>query len=156
VPLADRELKFHAPPFIVVVRGSGMLDEAVVVHFADGRTLSGYTDGFLPDRSEIVVRDAATNDSVAVQLSRVKIVCFVRDLASTGVVRHREAPPIFFPTVPGRRAELVFKDGERMGGIVNLREEPRGGFYLAPLNPNANNIQVYVNPSELASFRFVT
>ena len=133
-----------------------MLDEAVVVHFSNGRTLAGYTDGFLPGRSEIVVNDAETNESVKVPLSKVKIVCFVRDLASTGVVRHREAPPIFFPTVPGRRVQLVFKDGERMGGIVNLREEPQGGFYLAPLNPNANNIQVYVNPAELASFRFVT
>lgn len=133
-----------------------MLDEPVVVHFADGRTLSGYTDGFLANQTEIVVTEVATGESVEVELGEVKIVCFVRDLVSSGVVRHREAPPIYFSTVPGRRVELLFKDGEKMGGIVNLRDEPRGGFFLAPLNPNANNIQVYVNLAELASFRFVT
>lgn len=133
-----------------------MQDEPVVVHFADGHTVSGYGDDLIPGETEYEVLDAATDQRVPVHLRQVKVVCFVRSHATTGVVRNREQTPLLRPVASGRRAEMVFLDGEHLAGIVNLQEHPTKGFFILPLNPSANNIRIYVNPSQLLTFRFVT
>ena len=132
-----------------------MFDEPVVVHFRDGRTLTGFGDMFDEGETAIQVRELSTDGSVSVDLNLVKVVCFVQDLYSTGVVRHREIPPILHTPV-GRRVEIVFRDGERLTGTVALNEPPTRGFFLTPLNRNANSLKIFVNPSEAVSFRFVT
>lgn len=132
-----------------------MPDEPVVVHFKDGRTLQGYTEDFLERDTEILVRDASTDEQVTVHLAHVKVVCFVRNLFTSGVVRNRETPPILHES-RGRRAEVVFRDGEKLGGTVRFDAPPTGGFFIIPLNRNANSIRIYVNPAELVGFRFVT
>ncbi len=133
-----------------------MQDEPVVVHFADGRTISGYGDDLLPSDSDYTLRDAASDQEVLVHLRQVKVVCFVRSHATTGVVRNREQPPLVPHAGAGRRAEMVFRDGEHLAGLVSLQDNPTRGFYLVPLNPNGNNIKIYVNPNQLVKFRFVT
>ena len=132
-----------------------MLDDPVVVHFTDGSTLSGYGDDFDHHDREILLRDATTDEHVTVYLHQVKVVCFVRNLFASGVVRNREMPPLLHHSSE-RRVEIVFKDGEKMGGTVSLSEPPTHGFFVTPLNQNANSIRIYVNPSEVVSFRFVT
>ena len=128
----------------------------MVVHYADGRTLAGYGSRFPPEETHVDLVESSTGAHVSVRLDEVKIICFVRSLSSSGVVRHRETPPVRLEPSPGRRAEIVFKDGERMGGYVNLQEKPATGFFVAPLNPDSNNARVYVNIAQVASFRFVT
>lgn len=133
-----------------------MEDDPVVVHFADGHTISGHGDELLPGETDYSVRDASTDQRVHVNLAQVKVVCFVRSHATTGVVRNREQPPVMGPVASGRRAEMVFRDGERLAGIVTLQENPTRAFFLIPLNPNSNNVKIYVNPTQLVTFRFVT
>lgn len=133
-----------------------MQDEPVVVHFRDGRTLQGYAEDFHPTDGELLLRDATTNEDVTVFLGQVKVVCFVRNLFTTGVTRNRETPPIQFNAPAGRRVEMSFRDGERLAGVVDLKEPPSRGFFLTPLNPQANSIRIYVNPAEIVGFRFVT
>jgi hypothetical protein len=133
-----------------------MFDEQVVVHFLDGRLLPGYSDNFFPAENEIMVREAMSEEVVTVHLRQVKVVCFVRSLSSEGRDRNREPAPLLFQGVPGRRIELAFKDGEHMQGIATLHARPTQGFFVTPLNPRSNNVQVYVNPDALTSFRFLT
>jgi hypothetical protein len=133
-----------------------MLDDPVVIHFTDGRTLPGHADEPVPGETELLVRDAATDEHVTVHLRQVKVVCFVKSHSTTGVVRNREAPPLVRPTGAARRVELVFRDGEKMSGTVTEQDRPERAFFLTPLNPNSNNRKVYVNPAQVVSFRFVT
>ena len=51
--------------------------------------------------------------------------------------------------------DIEFKDGEKLSGTVRVSERPTSGFFLTPLNPNANSIRIFVNPSEVVSFKFV-
>ncbi len=132
-----------------------MFDEPLAVHFKDGHTLTGFGDAFDERDTEIQVRDGSGEGSVTVYLHQVKVVCFVQDLYSTGVIRNRETPPILH-TPAGRRAEVVFRDGEKLNGTVALNEPPTHGFFVTPLNRNANSLKIYVNPAEVVSFRFVT
>ena len=130
--------------------------DAVVVHFADGRTLSGHAEAPSPGAAQFRVREASTGAEVTVALREVKVVCFVKSLATTGVIRHRESPPLFHPPEGARRVEIVFRDGERMAGTVTEPTPPDAGFFVTPLNPNGNNRKIYVNPAQVLSFRFVT
>ena len=50
----------------------------------------------------------------------------------------------------------MFRDGERLEATADFGEPPTRGFFVAPLNPQANSLKVYVNPLEVTSFRFVT
>lgn len=131
-----------------------MAEDPVVIHFKDGHTLAGYGDDFHERDAEILVREASSDELTTVYLQQVKVVCFVRNLFSAGVVRNREAPPIRHES-RGHRVDIEFKDGEKLSGTVRFSEPPTSGFFLTPLNPNANSIRIYVNPSEVLSFKFV-
>lgn len=123
-----------------------MFDESVVVHFRDGRTLAGWGENFFPAEREIYIKDMVQN-VVKVRLADVKVVCFVKQLNTDHRETHRPAAPLLFQPVPGNHVTLVFRDGERMEGIASLTGQPDHGFFVTPLNPNSNNLQVYVNPA---------
>jgi len=131
-----------------------MPDAPLVVHFKDNRTLAGYGDDFHERDTEVLVREASSDERTTVNLHQVKVVCFVRNLFSAGVVRNREAPPIHHES-RGHRVDIEFKDGEKLSGTVRVSGRPTSGFFLTPLNPNANSIRIFVNPSEVVSFKFV-
>jgi hypothetical protein len=132
-----------------------MFDEPVVVHYKDGRTLRGFGENFLPADRDILVR-SLEGAVVTVPLSDVKVVCFVRSHATDGLSRHRHPAALLFQGVPGRRVVVLFKDGERLEGIAAITETPKSGFFLTPLNPESNNLQVFVNPDGVASLQFPT
>ena len=71
-----------------------MPEDPVVIHFKNGQTLAGYGEDFHERDAEILLREASSDERITVNLHQVKVVCFVRDLFSAGVVRNREAPPI--------------------------------------------------------------
>lgn len=130
-----------------------MFEERVVIHYLDGRTLSGYGDSFLPWEEEVLVKDHL-EQMVYVQLAEVKLICFVRQHDSDGGATHQPSPPLQFVAVPGRRVHLKFRDGEEIVGLASLEAPPRGGFFLTPLNPNSNNRRVFVNLAAIENFRF--
>lgn len=130
-----------------------MFDETVVVHYKDGRTLKGHGENFLPSEREIMIR-SQEGALVTVQLSTVKIVCFVRSHSSDGLSRNRHPAALLYRAVPGKRVVLQFQDGERLEGITTISRMPDRGFFVTPLNPASNNIQIYVNPDTVSSLQF--
>lgn len=132
-----------------------MFDESIVVHYRDGRTLTGWGDNFFPTEGEIFVKDMLES-VVKVSLAEVKVVCFVKQLNTDRRETHRPAAPLIFQPVPGNRVDIVFRDGERMEGIASLTRLPDHGFFVTPLNPNSNNLQVYVNPAAVLRLRIQT
>jgi hypothetical protein len=131
-----------------------VFDEPVVVHFLKGETLTGYGDNFLPGEAEIMVRDEG-GAIRKVDLASVKVVCFVKSVSPDRAQTHRASPErLLYQAVPGRRVLLHFKDGERMEGLASISDKPRRGFFVTPLNPNSNNLQVYVNVEALLGLAF--
>lgn len=131
-----------------------MFEQKVVVRFKDGRTLSGFGDGFLAGEREILVQDM--QEAIhRVDLTQVKMVCFVRDFGSDPAETHRSPGKVLYQAVPGTRVRVVFRDGEVLEGVSTLHSRPTGGFFLTPLNPHANNLSLYVNMDEVVSFRFL-
>lgn len=131
-----------------------MFDERVVVRFLDGRILKGYGDNFLPGEVELLVREVENDAIHRVALGEVKMICFVRAFVTDSQSTHRPTAPLIYQAVPGRRVAVEFLDGEHLEGVATLQTMPTHGFFVTPLNPNSNNIQIYVNPNALRRFRF--
>ncbi len=132
-----------------------MFEEQVVIHFLDGRVLNGYGDNFFPGEDRIMVLKALSEEVVTVKLAEVKVVCFVRTLAPQQKERNREPQALLYQAVPGRHVDILFKDGEHLEGVASISDKPARGFFVTPLNPQSNNVQIYVNPDAMARFRFV-
>lgn len=132
-----------------------MFDERLVIHFQSGKTLACWGDNFMPLEEEIMVKDQ--DDRIQrVVLKEVKVVCFVKAFATDSRTTHKPPAQILFQAVPGRKVKLLFKDGEKMEGVSSLKERPVRGFFVTPLNPNSNNIHIFVNPAFLKSFEFTS
>ena len=131
-----------------------MFDQKMIVRFKDGRTLTAFGDGFMVGEAEIMVKDL--NERIhTVRLDEVKLVCFVKHFVTDSQNTHRQAGTTLYQAIPGRKARITFRDGEKLVGIISCREKPRSGFFIASLNPNSNNIHIYVNAKEVVNFTFL-
>jgi hypothetical protein len=85
-----------------------------------------------------------------VPLSGLKAVFFVRTYTGNPEYDSPKTPEELPSRGGGRLAALRFLDGERMLGDVQEKTDVNRGFYLTVLDPEDNNLLVYVNPSSLA------
>jgi uncharacterized protein DUF6982/PilZ domain-containing protein len=128
--------------------------QKIVVRYAEGQILKGYTQDFSATRSQFSLwpsLTAAASERVIVPLARLKAVFFVRDFAGNpGYVERTDG------THPqhGRRIEVTLVDDEVIVGRT-LSYRPDGhGFFVVPADPLANNIRVFVVSSSVRQVRF--
>jgi hypothetical protein len=128
--------------------------QKIVVRYAEGQMLKGYTQDFNANRSHFSLWpsiNAAAHARVIVPLARLKGVFFVRDFAGNPgyVERTDTAGPQH-----GRRIEVTLGDDEVIVGRT-LSYRPDGhGFFVVPADPRANNIRVFVVASSVRQVRF--
>jgi hypothetical protein len=128
--------------------------QKIVVRYAEGQILKGYTHDFSAIRPQFSLwpsMTAAANERVIVPLARLKGVFFVRDFAGnpgyvertdTGDLRH------------GRRIEVTLNDDEVLVGRTLSYRADGNGFFVFPADPLANNIRVFVVSSSVRQVRF--
>jgi hypothetical protein len=118
----------------------------VVVRYADGRIIKGYTEDFLPTKSSFLVRpaDGGTSiDSVEVLVRDLKAVFFVRDFV--GNPNHMEGKDFSEGVeAPGILLQVTFKDGEVIVGSTLSYDPQRPGFFISPADSNGNNLAIFV------------
>jgi hypothetical protein len=129
--------------------------QRVVVRFADGKLLRGYSNNFHPDAQHLHLSpevNCAPGDRLFVPMALLKAVFFVRDLA--GNAEHVDSN-CFDHTPRARKVEVTFRDDEVMTGST-LNYKPQGrGFYLIPANSRGNNQRVYVVLAAVRHLRFL-
>ena len=146
---------------------AGQLSEdKVVLHRSDGSIVKGYLCARAgQDLSDLLARaeQAAGEDltirqldesMVTVPLCEVKSVFFVKSFRGDS----RRKGLRFYsngPSVGGIWAEIQFKDNEIIEGTIDnsVRHLLGNGFLLHPSDSESNNLLIYVNKSEIASFR---
>ena len=128
--------------------------QKIVVRYAEGQILKGYTHDFSAVRPQFSLwpsTTAAASERVIVSLARLKGVFFVRDFAGnpgyveridTGDLRH------------GRRIEVTLNDDEVLVGRTLSYRADGHGFFVFPADPLANNIRVFVVSSSVRQVRF--
>jgi hypothetical protein len=129
--------------------------QKIVVRYADGQIVKGYTQDFHPSRPQFSLWpsiNAAPRDRFIVPLLRLKAVFFVRDFKGNAAYRERKT---FTTRMQGRRVEVTFADGEIViGTTLNYRPDGQG-FFLSPADPAANNTRIFVVAGALRRVRFL-
>ncbi len=128
--------------------------QKIVVRYAEGQILKGFTHDFSPMRSQFSLwtsTTAAAHERIIVPLARLKGVFFVRDFAGNpGYVERTDSGE----SQHGRRIEVTLIDDEVIVGRT-LSYRPDGhGFFVVPADPLANNIRVFVVSSSVRQVRF--
>jgi small nuclear ribonucleoprotein (snRNP)-like protein len=139
--------------------------ERVVLRLSNGNVLKGYLNGFSPKADEVVLSDAATSETHRVAVAGMKAIFFVRSFE--GDRKHREKKTYGPTKARGNRVYIKFKDGESLVGFLDgdvpwekgfflSRSGSDGkGFFLLPVDEDANNRKVFVIASSVADVTVV-
>ena len=124
------------------------------MRYSDGKILKGYTRDFLASRKDFTLCSAPSrmaDDAVIVPFMRLKAVFFVRDFAGNpGYVECNETSE----PDRGRRIEVTLNDEEVIVGTTLNYRSGGQGFFVTPIDPQANNIRVFVVAQSVRQVRF--
>jgi PilZ domain len=155
---AARQLEAPAPATLTTSVPQPQTDSAlqkIVVRYADGQLLKGFTQDFHPSRPQFSLWrtiKAAPSERVVVPISSLKAVFFVKDFNGNPGYRERKT---FTVRGQGRRIEVTFLDTEViLGTTLNYRPDAQG-FFVIPVDPAANNSRVFVVATAVRRVRFV-
>jgi hypothetical protein len=118
----------------------------VVVRYADGKVIKGYTQDFFPNKDRFHLRPherSTGQDTQQVLLKDLKAIFFVKDFGGNPAYDERrqfgdgDKPQ-------GRKMEILFKDGEKLVGSTLGYEPNRPGFFIQPVDGQSNNMRVFV------------
>ena len=132
------------------------MQNLIVVRYRDGRFLKGFTTDFIAGKEFFHITETASASAkpIEVQVSELKAVFFVKDLAGNADHKERLA---FDPSKPvaGRKIYVHFKDGERIVGLTQGYKPGRSGFFLVPADPLSNNDRIYIVASATQEIKFL-
>lgn len=129
----------------------------VVLRYLDGRVVKGSTLDFSPNKARFHLFLGGTESPgkvIEVGVHELKAVFFVRDFAGSPQREERkqfaegERPP-------GRKVEVTFVDGETLTGHTVSYDPQRPGFILFPVDPQSNNLSVFVVFSGVRKMEFL-
>jgi hypothetical protein len=127
----------------------------VILRYLDGKSVKGFCNDFSSSRTQFHLWpsvSAAPSQQVAVPLSLLKAVFFVRDFDGNPSYVERHT----FEVAPhGRKMEVTLLDGEVIVGST-LSYRPNGtGFFLCPADPRSNNLRIFVVCGSVRHARFI-
>lgn len=125
----------------------------IVARFADGRMVKGTTQDFSVTRDYFhVILPEAGQPPVRVGIPALKAVFFVKDYVGNKDYNERKA---FDRLVPGRKLQVVFKDGETLVGATTGYDAARPGFFMVPADPQSNNDRIFVVARAVRAVAFI-
>ena len=128
----------------------------IVVRYRDGKIRKGYTENFFPNKPKFHLRPlgaAGPSDSEEIMLNEVKAVFFVRDFEGNRVYTERKSL-LEGEKTQGRVIEVTFADGEVLVGTTMGYDPRRAGYFIFPVDPNANNLKIFVVSGAVRSSRY--
>ncbi len=128
----------------------------VVIRYADGKLIKGYTNDFFPNKPLFHVHPIEIESGtkvVDVFVKELKAVFFAKDF--TGNPAHNEKNQFEGPQPPGRKVEVTFADGEVLVGATLGYDPNRLGFFVTPADPQSNNLRVFVVCTAVRKFRYL-
>jgi len=129
------------------------MENKVVAHLKDGRIHKGITHDFDPEgRAFHILPAEGGGVPIRLLIEEMKALFYVKDwlgnrefVAQRGFERAEES---------GRRVIVTFADGETVYGVVGRFDEKTQGFFLAPADPEDNNVRIFVVRSSVGSLLF--
>ncbi|MBM4126013.1 MAG: hypothetical protein FJ247_01510 [Nitrospira sp.] len=129
----------------------------IVVRYASGKMLKGYSQDFSPTSLNFHVRrneGAGSEPGQLVSLRDLKAVFFVRDFSGNSTYDEQK---MFMAgkALSGKKIEVTFNDGEVLVGTTMGYDAQRLGFFLFPADDQANNTRMFVVMAAVKTVRFL-
>ena len=128
--------------------------QKVVVRYADGQMLKGFTQDFHGSRLQFSLWPsvtAAAHERVVVPLALLKAVFFVREFRGDPDYVEQK---VFESAAHGRRIEVTLLDDEVIVGTTLNYRTDSAGFFVFPADTRANNQRVFIVSSAVRQVRF--
>ena len=129
----------------------------VIMRYANGKLIKGYTNDFFPNKPLFHVRSIEsqpTDKGEEVSVKELKAVFFVKDFvgdpAYEEIIHFAEGQQY-----SGRKVEVTFTDGEVLVGSTIGYDPSRLGFFVTPIDPQSNNLRVFVISAAVKNFQFL-
>jgi hypothetical protein len=125
-----------------------MEKKKLVLHYLDG-TIGAALSGVFPDGTESLRVETLEGRTIDVDLRELKAAFFVKTFSGNADYERPTERNHLQSRKQGPFVRVTFLDGEVLVGEVSRDADLTKGFYLEVLDPNDNNILVYVNPGAL-------
>ncbi len=129
----------------------------VVVHYANGKIIKGYTNNFFPNKPLFhfnPVETELTDKGIEISIKELKAVFFVKDFTGNPAYREKKHFNESRQT-SGRKVEVTFVDGEVLAGSTLGYDPTRTGFFVTPSDIKSNNLRVFVVSTSVSKFRYL-
>lgn len=126
-----------------------------VVAFLDGRRLKGYVYNFCAQEDRFRLfpeQDTLQREGTDVQMKDLKAIFFARDFV--GNSEYKECQTLTSQN-GGQKAEVTFRDGEKLVGTTDAYNAQKIGFFLVPADARSNNLRVFVITKNATQIRWI-
>jgi hypothetical protein len=130
------------------------MEQKIVVHMKEGKIHKGITHDFDPGIDSFHVLPAEGGGvPIRIRVDAMKALFWVKDyLGNRQFVARRDFAEV---DGTGRRAIIVFEDGEEVWGTLEGETHDGTGFFLRPADSQDNNVRIFVSRSALKDLRLV-
>lgn len=124
----------------------------VVVHYLNGNIVKGTTGDFFPNKNCFHLQENGSETMNEILVQELKAIYFVESL---------EGDPSFNEKTDiertgfGRKIKVHFKDGEVQHGYTQGYAPNRPGFFVAPCDPDSNNVRLFVVTAATDKVQFI-
>jgi hypothetical protein len=131
------------------------MENKIVVHMRGGAIHKGITHDFEPDAATFYLLPAEGGGVPRrIDVSEMKALFYVKDyVGNRDFVARRQFDEAMRS---GRKAIVVFSDGEEIWGTVGDDVDGAAGFYFFPADPQDNNVRIFVVRASLKELRLLS
>lgn len=126
-----------------------------VVAFLDGRRLKGYIYNFSAQKDRFrlfLEQDTLQREGPDVEMKDLKAIFFAKDFVGNSEYTESQ---ILTSQNGCRKAEVTFRDGEKLVGTTDAYNPQKIGFFLVPADPRSNNLRVFVITKNATQIRWI-
>ena len=126
-----------------------------VVAFLDGRRLKGYIYNFSAQKDHFrlfLEQDTLQREGTDVQMKDLKAIFFAKDFVGNSEYTESQ---VLTSQNGCRKAEVTFRDGEKLVGTTDAYNPQKIGFFLVPADPRSNNLRVFVITKNATQVRWI-
>lgn len=134
-----------------------MIQNKIVIRYADGQVLKGISNDFFPNKETFHVSPvgASPGDKPRqISISDLKAIFFVKDFGGNPDYNEKKD---FDPGnhLLGRKIAVLFKDGELLIGTTTGYQPNRAGFFVNSADPNSNTERCFVVAKATSEVKFM-
>jgi hypothetical protein len=129
----------------------------IIIRYADGRLIKGFTSDFFPNKPLFHIQSVESqpmDKGIEVYVRDLKAVFFVKDFIGDQAYNENKSFTEG-PQPSGRKVEVTFTDGEVIVGSTLGYDPGRPGFFVTPADPKSNNLRMFVISARVAKFRYL-